>query len=235
MLQFDEAPLIRYNARRIKSGMNSTFFPLLYVQLEGASCVADEASHPCISRWNGISRHFDRGGRQQRRRGGFQHLHHRLPGNSHRPILLPADRHADLSAYRQHRRATPRMWNRVRCSPAAWSSATCPCGDQFPQHAILPEYLKANNVVAIAGIDTRRLTRILRTKGAQNGCIATGDDVEAALDRGARVCRTGGYGSGQGGDLRQTLRVERSACGNWARAIATVPNRNSMSSPTTSA
>ena len=45
----------------------------------------------------------------------------------------------------------------------------------------LPEYLKANNVVAIAGIDTRRLTRILRSKGAQNGCIATGDNVEAAL------------------------------------------------------
>jgi carbamoyl-phosphate synthase small subunit len=45
----------------------------------------------------------------------------------------------------------------------------------------LPEYLKANNVVAIAGIDTRKLTRILREKGAQNGCIATGGDVEAAL------------------------------------------------------
>jgi carbamoyl-phosphate synthase small subunit len=45
----------------------------------------------------------------------------------------------------------------------------------------LPEYLKANNVVAIAGIDTRKLTRILREKGAQNGCIASGDDAEAAL------------------------------------------------------
>ncbi|NOU00557.1 MAG: glutamine-hydrolyzing carbamoyl-phosphate synthase small subunit [Gallionella sp.] len=45
----------------------------------------------------------------------------------------------------------------------------------------LPEYLKANNVVAISGIDTRKLTRILRSKGAQNGCIATGDNVEAAL------------------------------------------------------
>jgi carbamoyl-phosphate synthase small subunit len=45
----------------------------------------------------------------------------------------------------------------------------------------LPEYLKANNVVAIAGIDTRKLTRILRSKGAQNGCIASGEDVEAAL------------------------------------------------------
>ena len=45
----------------------------------------------------------------------------------------------------------------------------------------LPDYLKANNVVAIAGIDTRKLTRILREKGAQNGCIATGTDVTAAL------------------------------------------------------
>jgi len=41
----------------------------------------------------------------------------------------------------------------------------------------LSDYLKANNVVAIAGIDTRRLTRILREKGAQNGCILAGDDI----------------------------------------------------------
>ena len=45
----------------------------------------------------------------------------------------------------------------------------------------LPDYLCANNVVAIAGIDTRKLTRLLREKGAQNGCIATGSDELAAL------------------------------------------------------
>ncbi|MGC2048977.1 MAG: glutamine-hydrolyzing carbamoyl-phosphate synthase small subunit [Gallionella sp.] len=45
----------------------------------------------------------------------------------------------------------------------------------------LSDYLKANNVVAIAGIDTRKLTRILRSGGAQNGCIATGTDDAAAL------------------------------------------------------
>ncbi len=45
----------------------------------------------------------------------------------------------------------------------------------------LPEYLKANKVVAIADIDTRKLTRMLREKGAQNGCIATGTDEAAAL------------------------------------------------------
>jgi carbamoyl-phosphate synthase small subunit len=38
----------------------------------------------------------------------------------------------------------------------------------------LPEYLQAHGVVAIAGIDTRRLTRILREKGAQAGCVMAG-------------------------------------------------------------
>ena len=48
----------------------------------------------------------------------------------------------------------------------------------------LPEYLKANGTVAIAGIDTRRLTRILREKGAQDGCILAGPDAteEKALE-----------------------------------------------------
>jgi len=41
----------------------------------------------------------------------------------------------------------------------------------------LSEYLKEHNVVAIAGIDTRRLTRILREKGAQNGCILAGENI----------------------------------------------------------
>ncbi|WP_217476388.1 glutamine-hydrolyzing carbamoyl-phosphate synthase small subunit [Stutzerimonas stutzeri] len=48
----------------------------------------------------------------------------------------------------------------------------------------LPEYLKANGTIAIAGIDTRRLTRILREKGAQDGCILAGADAteEKALE-----------------------------------------------------
>ena len=47
----------------------------------------------------------------------------------------------------------------------------------------LPDYLKRHGIVAIAGIDTRRLTRILRDKGALSGCIVAGDqvDVEYAL------------------------------------------------------
>jgi carbamoyl-phosphate synthase small subunit len=67
----------------------------------------------------------------------------------------------------------------------------------------LPEYLKANNVVAIAGIDTRKLTRILRSKGAQNGCIATGDNVEAAL------AAARGFAGLAGMDLAQVVSCDK--------------------------
>ncbi len=45
----------------------------------------------------------------------------------------------------------------------------------------LESYLRERNVVAIAGIDTRRLTRLLREKGAQNGCLVAGDSPDADL------------------------------------------------------
>jgi carbamoyl-phosphate synthase small subunit len=48
-----------------------------------------------------------------------------------------------------------------------------PLASNFRQSATLSQYLQRENVVAIAGIDTRRLTRTLRSKGAQNGCITT--------------------------------------------------------------
>ena len=48
----------------------------------------------------------------------------------------------------------------------------------------LSSYLKQNNVVGIADIDTRKLTRILREKGAQNGCLMGGEpDVKTALEQ----------------------------------------------------
>ncbi len=42
----------------------------------------------------------------------------------------------------------------------------------------LDNYLQRNNVVGIANIDTRKLTRILREKGAQNGCIMAGNNID---------------------------------------------------------
>lgn len=51
----------------------------------------------------------------------------------------------------------------------------------------LPDYLQKHGVVAIAGIDTRKLTRILREKGAQAGCIMAGNVDEAAAIAEARA------------------------------------------------
>ncbi|QOJ24325.1 MAG: glutamine-hydrolyzing carbamoyl-phosphate synthase small subunit [Gammaproteobacteria bacterium] len=52
----------------------------------------------------------------------------------------------------------------------------------FRKTRTLPQFLQEQNVVAIAEIDTRKLTRILREKGAQAGCIMAGDiDEEKAL------------------------------------------------------
>ncbi|MES2070914.1 MAG: glutamine-hydrolyzing carbamoyl-phosphate synthase small subunit [Pseudomonadota bacterium] len=52
----------------------------------------------------------------------------------------------------------------------------------FRSEQSLAEYLISQNIVAIAGIDTRKLTRILREKGAQGGAILVGDDADKALE-----------------------------------------------------
>jgi carbamoyl-phosphate synthase small subunit len=54
----------------------------------------------------------------------------------------------------------------------------------FRSEKSLDDYLREHDVVAIADIDTRRLTRILREKGAQSGCLLAGEqlDEQAALD-----------------------------------------------------
>ncbi len=51
----------------------------------------------------------------------------------------------------------------------------------FRSEQTLSDYLKSQNIVAIAGIDTRKLTRILREKGAQGGAILVGADAEKAI------------------------------------------------------
>ena len=51
----------------------------------------------------------------------------------------------------------------------------------------LPSYLQAQNIPAIAGIDTRKLTRILRDKGAQSGCLMGGRVDETFALRQARA------------------------------------------------
>ena len=64
----------------------------------------------------------------------------------------------------------------------------------FRSTASLGDYLRRSNTVAIAGIDTRRLTRLLRSGGAQNGCIvalARGEEATpAAVEKAIAAART---------------------------------------------
>jgi len=62
-----------------------------------------------------------------------------------------------------------------------------PISSNWRANESLTEFLERGKVVAIAGIDTRKLTRILREKGAQAGCIMTGEQVdESAAVKAAR-------------------------------------------------
>ena len=73
----------------------------------------------------------------------------------------------------------------------------------------LDAYLSERGVVAIAGIDTRRLTRHLREQGAQNGCIVAGDrpDAEAAIAAARAAPKMVGL------DLAQVVTTE--SCYEW--------------------
>ena len=70
----------------------------------------------------------------------------------------------------------------------------------------LDEYLRKNGVVAIADIDTRRLTRILREKGAQSGCILAGDDIDEA----AALAAAKGFSGLKGMDLAKEVTIDSS-------------------------
>ncbi|MCV2216487.1 glutamine-hydrolyzing carbamoyl-phosphate synthase small subunit [Thauera sp. Sel9] len=70
----------------------------------------------------------------------------------------------------------------------------------------LDAYLRAENVVAIAGLDTRKLTRILREKGAQAGCIVTAAEGEK-LDAEAAVAQARAFPGLAGMDLAKVVSV----------------------------
>lgn len=84
----------------------------------------------------------------------------------------------------------------------------------FRANQSLSDYLKDNNVVAIADIDTRRLTRLLRDKGAMAGCIMSGEvDEQKALELALS------FGSMAGKDLAREVTAQQSyrwTQGEWA-------------------
>jgi carbamoyl-phosphate synthase small subunit len=65
----------------------------------------------------------------------------------------------------------------------------------------LSDYLIRHGIVAISDIDTRRLTRILREKGAQKGCVVAGDDI----DESKALVLARGFPGLKGMDLAKTV------------------------------
>jgi carbamoyl-phosphate synthase small subunit len=87
----------------------------------------------------------------------------------------------------------------------------------------LEAYLKEQGVVAIAGIDTRRLTRMLREKGAQNGCILAGE-----IDQAAALKAAGGFPGLAGMDLARVVTCDEPYMwqeGEWTLAQGYVPGK----------
>jgi len=82
----------------------------------------------------------------------------------------------------------------------------------FRSQQSLSDYLKEGNIVSIAGIDTRKLTRILREKGAQNGAIVAGDaDIAAATAKALELARA--FPGLAGMDLAKVVSTQKAY--NW--------------------
>lgn len=89
----------------------------------------------------------------------------------------------------------------------------CPARvSNFRSTQSLPEYLSEQGIVAISGIDTRKLTRILREKGAQGACIFVGSDADRAVE----LAR--GFAGMAGQDLAKVVSIKDSTTwtqGTW--------------------
>ena len=83
----------------------------------------------------------------------------------------------------------------------------------------LPEFLRKQKVVGIAGLDTRRLTRLLREKGAQNGCIV-GADEGGRIDKKRALAAARAFEGLKGMDLAKVVTVKEPYPwneGTWVR------------------
>ena len=80
----------------------------------------------------------------------------------------------------------------------------------FRSEQSLSEYLEENNILGIADIDTRRLTRILRDKGAQNGCIIASNTLNAfPLDESGALAKAQAFTGLNGMDLAKEVTCDK--------------------------
>lgn len=96
----------------------------------------------------------------------------------------------------------------------------------FRNEQNLSDYLKAKNILGIADIDTRKLTRILREKGAQNGCILAGD----SLDESAALAQAKDFPGLKGMDLAKVVSTQEQYLwteGSWELGKGHVTPENS--------
>ncbi|WP_369855078.1 glutamine-hydrolyzing carbamoyl-phosphate synthase small subunit [Candidatus Thalassolituus haligoni] len=77
----------------------------------------------------------------------------------------------------------------------------------FRSEQALDEYLRANNVVGLADIDTRRLTRILREKGSLNGCLLAADDAWSDASQQQALAEAAAFPGLKGMDLAKEVTV----------------------------
>jgi len=95
----------------------------------------------------------------------------------------------------------------------------------FRSEQTLSEYLRAENIVGIADIDTRKLTRILREKGAQAGCLVTGDQ----LNTDDAIAQARAFPGLAGMDLAKVVTADQPYAwteGEWRLGKGYVPQEN---------
>jgi carbamoyl-phosphate synthase small subunit len=89
----------------------------------------------------------------------------------------------------------------------------------FRSEKSLSEYLEENNILGIADIDTRRLTRILRDKGAQNGCIIASNTLDnIPLDESVALGKAQAFAGLKGMDLAKEVTCDKAyewSDGSW--------------------
>lgn len=89
-----------------------------------------------------------------------------------------------------------------------------PMANNWRSRESLDDYLQRHEVVGIADIDTRRLTRLLRERGSQNGCLMAGDGI----DEQAALAAARGFPGLEGMDLAgevSTGRIHEWLHGSW--------------------
>ena len=100
----------------------------------------------------------------------------------------------------------------------------------FRNEQSLSDYLKAKNILGIADIDTRKLTRILREKGAQNGCILAGDFTDVSAEEAKALAQAKDFPGLKGMDLAKVVSTKEAyqwTEGSWELGKGHITPENS--------